>query len=75
MVYGYLFWQREYATPCGRLSGWYMAGNGGNAIVALEPLHAAIIVTRTNYNARGMHQQTAEILERYVLPALGCTQR
>ncbi len=73
--YGYLFWQREYATPCGRVSGWYMAGNGGNAIVVLEPLHAAIVVTRTNYNARGMHQQTAEILERYIVPALGCTQR
>ena len=28
--YGYLFWQRDYATPCGRQSGWYMAGNGGN---------------------------------------------
>jgi hypothetical protein len=31
------------------------------------------VVTRTNYNSRGMHQQTTDLLERYVLPALPCT--
>jgi len=71
--YGYLFWQRDYATPCGRRSGWYMAGNGGNTVVLLGDLRTAIVVTRTNYNARGMHQQTTDLLERYVLPALPCT--
>ena len=71
--YGYLFWQRDYATPCGRRSGWYMAGNGGNTVVLLGDLRTAIVVTRTNYNARGMHHQTTDLLERYVLPALPCT--
>ena len=71
--YGYLFWQRDYATPCGRRSGWYMAGNGGNTVVLLGDLRTAIVLTRTNYNARGMHQQTTDLLERYVLPALPCT--
>jgi len=71
--YGYFFWQRDYTAPCGHWSGWYMAGNGGNAVVIVKELHAAIVVTRTNYNTRGMHQQTLDLLQRYVLPALACT--
>jgi CubicO group peptidase (beta-lactamase class C family) len=70
--YGYLFWQRLYATRCGGVEGWYMAGNGGNAIVVLKDLDAAVVVTRENYNTHGMHQQTVDLLERYVLPALPC---
>jgi CubicO group peptidase (beta-lactamase class C family) len=70
--YGYLFWQRRYATSCGTTQGWYMAGNGGNAIVTLKELHAAVVVTRENYNTHGMHQQTVDLLERFVLPALPC---
>jgi CubicO group peptidase (beta-lactamase class C family) len=71
--YGYLFWQRDYATHCGLLPGWYMAGNGGNAIVVLRSLRTAIVVTRTNYNSKGMHQQTVDLLERHVLSALPCS--
>jgi CubicO group peptidase (beta-lactamase class C family) len=70
--YGYLFWQRSYATKCGAISGWYMSGNGGNAIVALKDLDAAIVVTRENYNTHNMHQQTVDLLEHYVLPAIPC---
>jgi CubicO group peptidase (beta-lactamase class C family) len=70
--YGYLFWQRSFATPCGVISAWYMAGNGGNAIVVLGELNSAVVVTRRNYNTHGMHAQTAELLEHYVLPALAC---
>jgi CubicO group peptidase (beta-lactamase class C family) len=71
--YGYLLWQRDYDTPCGSKSGWYMAGNGGNAIVMFRDLRTAVVVTRTNYNTRGMHQQTIDLLQRYVLPAIPCT--
>jgi CubicO group peptidase (beta-lactamase class C family) len=70
--YGYFFWQRTYATRCGTTQGWYMAGNGGNAIVVLKELDAAVVVTRENYNTHGMHQQTVDLLERFVLPALPC---
>jgi CubicO group peptidase (beta-lactamase class C family) len=70
--YGYLFWQRTYASKCGAISGWYMSGNGGNAVVVLSDFGAAIVITRTNYNTRGMHQQTVDLLEQYVLPALPC---
>ncbi len=70
--YGYLYWSTTYKTRCGEVTGWYMSGNGGNAIVSLPDLHAAVVVTRTNYNTRGMHQQTIDLLQTYVLPALMC---
>jgi CubicO group peptidase (beta-lactamase class C family) len=72
--YGYLFWQHTYVTQCASASGWYMAGNGGNAIVALKDLDAAIVITRKNYNSRRMHQQTVDLLEKYVIPTLACAQ-
>jgi CubicO group peptidase (beta-lactamase class C family) len=72
MTYGYFFWSTTYKTRCGSATGWYMAGNGGNAIVSLPDLHAAVVVTRMNYNTQGMHQQTLELLQTYVLPALLC---
>jgi CubicO group peptidase (beta-lactamase class C family) len=70
--YGYLFWQHTYKTKCGTTSGWYMSGNGGNAIVALKELEAAVVISRKNYNSRGMHQQTVDLLEKYVIPAVAC---
>ena len=70
--YGYLFWQRTYATKCGALSGWYMSGNGGNAVLMFKDLGAAVVISRKNYNTHGMHQQTVNLLEQYVLPALPC---
>ncbi len=73
--YGYLFWRRDYRTPCGTTSGWYMAGNGGNAILTLADLDAVVVVTRTNFNQRGMHQQTQALLENNILPAIECTGR
>jgi CubicO group peptidase (beta-lactamase class C family) len=72
--YGFFYWQFDYQSPCGKQSGWYMAGNGGNAIVSFRALNAAVVVTRQNYNTRGMHQQTQALLEHQVLPLL-CAQR
>ncbi|HTT03310.1 MAG TPA: serine hydrolase [Steroidobacteraceae bacterium] len=71
--YGYFFWERSYPSDCGALTAWYMAGNGGNAILLLRALRTAVVVTRTAYNTRGMHQQTAALLQEHVLPALPCT--
>ena len=70
--YGYFFWQRTYNTACGPVEGWYMAGNGGNAIVMLRRLHAAVVVTRENYDTHGMYQETIDLVERYVRPAFPC---
>jgi CubicO group peptidase (beta-lactamase class C family) len=68
--YGYFYWQYNYHAPCGSLSGWYMAGNGGNAVLSFHSLNAAVVVTRQNYNTHGMHQQTQALIENVVLPVL-----
>lgn len=71
--YGYLYWQRQYRSSCGLIDGWYMSGNGGNAIVHV-PSHAlAVVITRQHYNQRGMHEQTIKLLEDHVFSALACT--
>jgi CubicO group peptidase (beta-lactamase class C family) len=73
--YGYLFWHRLQATPCGPVSGWYMSGNGGNQVLVLPELDAVVVVTTVNYGTRGMHQQTVRLLEEHVLPKLDCRAR
>lgn len=70
--YGYLLWQRTYTTPCGRVEGWYMSGNGGQHVVVLRELDAVAAVTTVNFNTRGMHDQTTRLLETHVWPKLRC---
>ena len=68
--YGYLFWSRTYHTSCGDYPAWYMSGNGGNAVVAVPKLEAIIVVTRSHFGQRGMHQQTTALIEGKILPNL-----
>ncbi|HEU4780767.1 MAG TPA: serine hydrolase [Steroidobacteraceae bacterium] len=71
--YGMLTWQRQYASPCGRINGWYMSGNGGNAVVVVPLKNLVAVVTRTHYNQRGMHDETVRLLEKHVFAALPCS--
>jgi CubicO group peptidase (beta-lactamase class C family) len=64
--YGYLWWLKSF----GKHAAWFMSGNGGNKIVALPDLDLAVAITATNYNTRGMHEQTEKLLVDYVLAAL-----
>jgi CubicO group peptidase (beta-lactamase class C family) len=71
--YGYLFWKREYRSPCGPLAGWYMSGNGGNVIVYVPDQALVAVVTRRHFNQPGMHQQSLGLLQDHVLAALTCS--
>lgn len=68
--YGYFWWRRDFTTSTGAHSGWYMSGNGGNKVIVLRDLDAVVVVTSTNFNAHGMHQQTTDLVDRHVLPML-----
>jgi CubicO group peptidase (beta-lactamase class C family) len=70
--YGYLFWENSYTTPCGTFTGWTMSGNGGNHIIVFADLDAVVVVTRTAYSTKGMHQQTATLVGEHILPDLAC---
>ncbi len=70
--YGQLFWRRDFRTPCGTVGGWYMSGNGGNAVVQAPDDNLVAVVTRRHYGQSGMHQQTRKLLEEHVFAALTC---
>jgi CubicO group peptidase (beta-lactamase class C family) len=73
--YGYFIFEENYLTACGVQPVWYMAGNGGSQILVLRELGAAIVITRTAFNVRGMSLQTADMLKKYILPALPCAKK
>ena len=68
--YGYLWWLKAWETGGKKYPSFHMTGNGGNKVVVVPSLDAVIVITSTNYNTRGMHEQTDQILTGYVLPAL-----
>ena len=56
-------WEKTYPA-------FYMSGNGGNKAVAIPALDMVVVITSTNYNTHGMHEQTDRILTDYVLAAV-----
>jgi len=71
--YGVLMWQRQFTSPCGPINGWYMSGNGGNVVMIVPLKSLVVVVTRTHYNQKGMHEETTRLLENHVFAALKCT--
>jgi hypothetical protein len=47
-----------------------MSGNGGNKVAVFPALDMAVVITSTNYNTRGMHEQTDKLLTGYILAAV-----
>lgn len=68
--YGYLWWIRNFRTEARTYTAFYMSGNGGNKVVLLPEIDTVVVILSTFYNQRTMHQQTADIIERHILPAL-----
>ena len=68
--YGYLWWLKSFKSGEKSYPAFYMSGNGGNKVVAIPALDMVVTITSTNYNTRGMHEQTDKILTDYVLAAV-----
>ena len=68
--YGYLWWLKTFRSGEKSYPAFYMSGNGGNKVVAIPALDMTVVITSTNYNTQGMHQQTDKILTDYVLAAV-----
>jgi CubicO group peptidase (beta-lactamase class C family) len=67
--YGYLFWLKTFTAQGAPHAAYFMSGNGGNKIVVVPDLNLSAVITTTNFNAHGMHQQTERLLTEYVLTA------
>jgi CubicO group peptidase (beta-lactamase class C family) len=73
--YGYLWWLRKFGSGGPAFAATYMSGNGGNKVAVFPELDAVVVITTTNYNARGMHEQTDRMLTDFILPALAAPSR
>ena len=68
--YGYLWWLKSFKSGGKGYPAFFMSGNGGNKVAVFPALDLAVVITSTNYNTRGMHEQTEKLLTDYVLPAV-----
>jgi CubicO group peptidase (beta-lactamase class C family) len=68
--YGYLWWLKSFKSGEKSYPAFFMSGNGGNKVVAIPALNMAVVITSTNYNTHGMHEQTEKVLTDYVLAAI-----
>jgi CubicO group peptidase (beta-lactamase class C family) len=69
--YGYLWWIRSFKSGGKSYPAFLMNGNGGNKVVVLPGLDMAVVITSTNFNTRGMHEQTEKLVTDYILAAIG----
>jgi len=69
--YGYLWWLKTFQSGGKGYPAYFMSGNGGNKVAVFPGLDLDVVITSTNYNTRGMHEQTEKLLTDYILPAVG----
>jgi CubicO group peptidase (beta-lactamase class C family) len=68
--YGYLWWLKSFKTKEKSYPAYSMSGNGGNKMAVFPDSKLVVVITSTNYNTPGMHQQTDSLLTDYILPAV-----
>jgi CubicO group peptidase (beta-lactamase class C family) len=68
--YGYLWWLKSFKSGGRSYPAFFMSGNGGNKVLAFPDLDMAVVITSTNYNAHGMHEQTEKLLTDHILAAV-----
>jgi CubicO group peptidase (beta-lactamase class C family) len=68
--YGYLWWLKSFKSGENSYPAFYMSGNGGNKVAVFPSLDLAVVLTSTNYNTKGMHEQTDRLLTDYILRAV-----
>jgi CubicO group peptidase (beta-lactamase class C family) len=68
--YGYLWWLKTFKSGEKSDPAFFMSGNGGNKVLVFPGLDMSVVLTSTNYNTKGMHQQTEQMLTEYILPSV-----
>ena len=47
-----------------------MSGNGGNKVAVFDELDLSVVVTARLFGTRGMHQQSTDIVNDYILSSM-----
>ncbi len=68
--YGYLWWLRGFKSGGKTFAAYLMQGNGGNKVAVFPQLDLVVVITSTNYNTRGMHEQTDRLLSEHILASV-----
>jgi CubicO group peptidase (beta-lactamase class C family) len=68
--YGYLWWLKSFKAGEKSYAAFFMSGNGGNKVAVFPSLDMVVVLTSTNYNTHGMHEQTEKLLTDYILASL-----
>jgi CubicO group peptidase (beta-lactamase class C family) len=68
--YGYLWWLKSFKSGEKTYPAYFMSGNGGNKDMVFPGLDMSVVLTSTNFNTKGMHQQTEQLLTDYILRAV-----
>lgn len=68
--YGYLWWLKNFKAGEKSYAAFFMSGNGGNKVAVFPGLDMVVVLTSTNYNTHGMHEQTEKLLTDYILASL-----
>jgi CubicO group peptidase (beta-lactamase class C family) len=70
--YGYLWWLKKFKSGTGTktFAASCMFGNGGNKVCVFPELRLVVVITSTNYNTRGMHEQTDRLLSEFILASV-----
>jgi len=70
MEYGYLLWKKSAQIHGRDIMTNYMSGNGGNRVVFIPEEGVVIVVTKTDYNSRGMHDDAERLVTDGILARL-----
>lgn len=68
--YGYLWWLGQADTAAGEIRFAMMTGNGGNRVWVIEEEGLTVVLTKTEYATRGMHERADQFLADAVLDNL-----
>lgn len=68
--YGYQWWLSPYDVSGETYGSYYMAGNGGNRVLVMPAHNLVVVVTKTDYGTRGMHQKTIQLIEEEIIVRL-----
>lgn len=65
--YGYLWWLGTYDIKGQKHSAAFMNGNGGNRVIIMPDHDISVVITKTDYNSRGMHEAAKALFDDFVV--------
>lgn len=68
--YGYLWWLEHYEVDGKNHPVAYMSGNGGNRVMILPDHDLVVVITKTDYGTRGMHDAAQALFDDFIVANL-----